>query len=259
MNIKTSILLTIAIVSTLVVFLFVDPIPQWPEYHDFADSRTLFRIANAHNVLSNIGLVVVGVWGVAFVLGESGGATVSDLRVPYLTFFAGLILTGFGSSYYHLDPGSQTLIWDRLPMTIMFMGLFASLIGEFFGARTARRSLLPLLLVGAGSVAWWAWTESIGAGDLRMYALVQFLPPVLLIYMVFAYPAPKHFTPYLAAMLGLYVVAKLGEEFDAEIYASLGMTSGHALKHLVSAAASGSILLMLYRRRSLNDSGASTA
>jgi hypothetical protein len=258
MNVKNSILIAIVLVSIAATFLFVEPIPQWPEYHDFADGRTLLRVVNAHNVLSNLGLIIVGAWGLLFMLRESGKRTVRDLWLPYMTYFVGLILTGLGSAYYHHEPGSETLIWDRLPMTIMFMGLFTTIIGEIISPRTGNKLLAPLLVVGIASVLWWAWTESIGAGDLRMYALVQFLPPVLVVFMLFAYPRPLHYVPYIVGTLGLYVVAKLGEEFDVQIYQALHV-SGHALKHLVSALASGCILLMLYRRRSLHEADASTA
>lgn len=252
MSAKESALIGIALVSLAAMFLFVEPIPQWPEYHVFADGRTLFGIVNAHNVLSNLGLIIVGAWGLLFILGESGKRAVRDLWLPYMTYFGGLILTGLGSAYYHHEPGSETLIWDRLPMTIMFMGLFATILGEIISSRIGNKLLWPLLVVGIGSVLWWAWTESIGAGDLRLYALVQFLPPVLVVVMLFAYPRPLHYVPYIVGTLGLYVVAKLCEEFDVQIYQALHGVSGHALKHVVSALASGCILLMLYRRRSLH-------
>jgi hypothetical protein len=257
MHAKKSMLIVIALVSLAVTFGFVEPIPQWPEYHDFADGRTLFGIVNAHNVLSNLGLIIVGAWGLLFMSGESGKRAVRDLWLPYMIYFSGLILTGLGSAYYHHEPGSETLIWDRLPMTIMFMGLFSTIVGEVISSRTGNKLLAPLLLIGVASVLWWAWTESIGAGDLRMYALVQFLPPVLVVFMLFAYPRPLHYVPYIVATLGFYVVAKLCEEFDVQVYQALHV-SGHALKHLVSALASGCILLMLYRRRGLHESGTST-
>ena len=257
MNTKQSMPIVIALVSSVAMFGFVEPIPQWPEYHDFADGRTLFGIVNTHNVLSNLGLIIVGAWGLLFMMGESGKRVVRDLWLPYLAYFAGLILTGLGSAYYHHDPGSETLIWDRLPMTIMFMGLFSTILGEIISSRTGNKLLAPLLVVGIASVIWWAWTESIGAGDLRMYALVQFLPPVLVVFMLFAYPRPLHYVPYIVGTLGLYVGAKLCEEFDVQVYQALHV-SGHALKHLVSALASGCILLMLYRRRSLHESGTPT-
>ncbi|NOX69382.1 MAG: alkaline phytoceramidase [Gammaproteobacteria bacterium] len=248
MRSKTKVLLVIAFLPVVLVFLLVDPIPQWPEYHQFVDGRTLLGLANAHNVISNLGLLIVGAWGTLFALTQSGKAATGTLQVLYLTFFVGLILTGLGSAYYHYSPGSKTLIWDRLPMTIMFMGLFSSIIGELADSRVAHRLLVPLLVVGVGSVLWWAWTETVGAGDLRLYAVVQFVPPVLIVFMLLAFPTPRRYAPYIVGTLLLYVLAKLCEEFDAGIYSLLGGISGHSLKHWVSAAASGSILLMLIRR-----------
>jgi hypothetical protein len=249
MRSKTKGLLAITFLPVVLVALLVDPIPQWPGYHQFVDGRTLLGLANAHNVISNLGLLVVGAWGTMFVMTQSGKTATGKLQILYLVFFVGLILTGLGSAYYHHAPGSQTLIWDRLPMTIMFMGLFTSIIGEILDPRVAHRLLVPLLIIGIGSVLWWAWTESIGAGDLRLYALVQFLPPVLIIFMLLAYPTPRHYVLYIVGTLLLYVLAKLFEEFDEKIYMLLGGISGHSLKHWVSAAASGSVLLMLVRRR----------
>ncbi len=255
MTSRTKILLAIAALPVVFVFLFVDPIPQWPEYHQFADRRTLFGVPNAHNVISNVGLLIVGAWGTIFILTPRGRTAGGELRAPYSVFFFGLILTALGSGYYHYAPGSPTLIWDRLPMTIMFMGLFASITGEIINPRVARRLLLPLLTVGIGSVLWWAWTESIGAGDLRLYALVQFVPPVLIIFMLIAYPSPAHFVPYIVGVLLLYLLAKLCEQFDGQIFRVLGEVSGHALKHWVSAAASASILLLLSGRARRREAG----
>ena len=143
MNTKTKILYAIALSPIVLVFLFVDPIPQWPEYHQFVDGRTMLGISNAHNVLSNIGLLIIGIWGALFVQSEVGKSAAAALLTLYRVFFVGLILTALGSAYYHYAPGSETLIWDRLPMTIMFMGLFTSIIGEMMDARAAHRLLLP--------------------------------------------------------------------------------------------------------------------
>lgn len=249
MTSRERVLSGVALLVIGAVFLIADPVPQWPEYHEFADGRTMLGIRNAQNVLSNAGFVIVGAWGVLFLLGRAGTAAAGQLRGPYVVFFAGLILTAFGSGYYHLAPSNPTLIWDRLPMTIMFMGLFASIIGELVGPRTAIRLLLPLLTVGFASVIWWAVSESLGAGDLRAYGLVQFLPFALTMLMLFLYAAPPNYVAYILGLLGLYGVAKLCEAFDLEIYQSLGWISGHALKHLVSAGATACILVMLYRRR----------
>lgn len=200
------------------LLIFVDRVPQWPEYHDFADHRSFLGIPNAHNVISNMGFLIIGAWGSLFVLSRSGRAATGRLNAAYLAFFVGVFLTALGSAYYHYQPDNQTLVWDRLPMTVMFMGLFVAVMGELISPRAATSLLLPLLVAGVASVLWWAWTESVGAGDLRFYGLVQFLPFVLIPLMLVMYPA-------------------LG-----------GVVGGHALKHLAGAAATACVLSMLYRR-----------
>ena len=161
--------------------------------------------------------------------------------------------TGFSTSgcmihRQSITRGSQTLIWDRLPMTIMFMGMFTSIIGELVDARAANRMLVPMLIAGAGSVFWWSWTESLGVGDLRPYAIVQFVPPMLILFMLLAYPAPRHYVSFIVGIILLYGLAKICEAFDGRIYDSLRGVSGHTLKHWISALASGCMLMMLIRR-----------
>ena len=46
-----------------------------------------------------------------------------------------IFLTGFGSSYYQWNPNDNTLFWDRLPMTLCFMAIFAAALEERANAR----------------------------------------------------------------------------------------------------------------------------
>ena len=64
---------------------------------------------------------------------------------PYLTLFEGVALTALGSGYYHLAPDNARLVWDRLPMTIGFMGLLAAVLAERVSVPVARRLFVPLL------------------------------------------------------------------------------------------------------------------
>lgn len=68
----------------------------------------------------------------AFLFGKSNHGQFLDPRErwPYVLVFVGLVLTAFGSAYYHLAPDNARLVWDRLPMTIVFMPLVAALIAE---------------------------------------------------------------------------------------------------------------------------------
>jgi hypothetical protein len=242
-----AVLSAIALV-VIAVFLFVAPIPQDPAYHAFADGRTLFGIANFWNVASNLPFLVVGAWGVAYVLRHGDAVCLPGLELAYIVFFSGVFLTAFGSAYYHLVPANDSLAWDRLPMTIGFAGLFAVIVGEYVSPRSGRLLVIPLLLVGIVSVEYWIWTESRDAGDLRLYALVQFLPMLMTPFILAMYKPVIGSSRYFWGMLGCYALSKVVEFLDVTIFAAGNALSGHSLKHLFAAAATAMVLLGLMRR-----------
>jgi len=236
--------LSLAIVFSIAL---LNPLPQDPGYHQFADTRSVAGIPNAWNVLTNLPFVLVGLAGLWTVITlRRAGADL--LFWPYLATFAGATLTGFGSAWYHLAPDNESLFWDRLPMTIAFMGFFSSVLGELVNRRLATRWLGPLLLVGAGSVGYWLATERLGHGDLRPYALVQFLPLLIMPLMLLFYPRPRRYTPYLIALFGFYLASKMLEMQDAQMFGMGGLVGGHALKHLAAAAGLACLQPMLHAR-----------
>lgn len=238
-------------VALVVLFLFTSPVPQDPAYHEFADGRTILSIANFWNVMSNLPFLVIGLWGMAFVFRHSHAVCLPGLELAYVVFFSGIFLTAFGSGYYHLDPANDPLIWDRLPMTIGFAGLFAIIIGEFVSPRIGRAVVVPLLLVGIASVEYWAWTETNGVGDLRPYAVVQFLPMMLLPVILLVYKPAIGTARVFWIMLLFYVLAKLAEQLDEHILAVGGFISGHSLKHVFAAMTPATLLYELLQRRAL--------
>lgn len=237
------------VLIVVAMFLFVAPIPQDPAYHAFADGRTLLGIANFWNVVSNLPFLLVGAWGVAYVMRHGHAVCLPGLELAYIVFFSGVFLTAFGSAYYHLTPANDPLAWDRLPMTIGFAGLFAVIVGEYLSPRVGRVLVVPLLLIGIGSVEYWIWSESRGMGDLRLYALVQFLPMLLLPFILALYKPAIGSSKYFWGMLGFYALSKIVELLDVTIYAAGNLISGHSLKHLFAAAATAMVLLGLTRRR----------
>lgn len=224
---------------------------QDPAYLHFVDERALLGVANGLNVLSNAAFAVVGVAGLAVLL--RGGTAWRDARErwPWLVFFAGVTLTSLGSAWFHLAPTMESLVWDRLPMAVGFMGLLSALVAERIDARAGLRLLAPLVALGLGSVLYWHLTERAGAGDLRPYLFVQFFPlaAVPLVLVLF----PRVYTgslDYLLALLA-YLLAKAAEVADGPVLAAGGVLSGHTLKHLLAAAGIGVLARMLARRRLL--------
>ena len=222
------------------VALRLPPIPQDPAYHAFADRRTLLGIPNALNVLSNLPFVAVGFVGLRLVVAATGGAAWE--RAAFLVLFAGVLLTGAGSGYYHLAPSTPALFWDRLPMTLAFMSLCALTLGERASPR-AGPWLLPLCLAaGLGSVVHWQLGERAEAGDLRLYALVQFFPMLAIPLALALYPRRWLRGADLLIAVGVYALAKVFEALDPQIFALGGIVSGHTLKHLAAAGAAAWLL-----------------
>ena len=237
---------TLALCAAAVLF----PRTAQPQsYHDFADQRAWLGIGNFGDVSSNAAFAVAGTLGLLFLLRPGSGQFLGQReRWPYVCVFLGLLLTAFGSAYYHLAPDNGRLVWDRLPMTIAFMGLVATLIAERISV-TAGVYLLPfLLLIGASSVAWWWRTETIGAGDLRFYAAVQIYAVLVLPVLLLLPPRYTRSADFLV-VFGFYVVAKIFEIADHQVFSLTGrIVSGHTLKHLAAGAAGLWILRMLRNR-----------
>jgi hypothetical protein len=225
-------------VSILALMLFVPPIPQPQTYHRFADERTLLGIPNFWNVVSNLPFVLVGTMGLYRVRGNWAAST----------FFLGVFLTGFGSSYYHWYPNDIGLFWDRLPMSVAFMAALAYVVEERIDERVGQMLLWPLILLGIVSLLVWIKTD-----DLRLYGWVQFFPCVVLPLMFWLF-APKYSgTAYWFAAAGFYLLAKVLEYADFSVHAATGhMMSGHALKHVAAAGATYMVYLAFTRRQAIH-------
>jgi hypothetical protein len=247
-------LLVALLIVVVAVVLTLEPIPQDPNYHLFADSRAFLRIPNFNDVVSNLGFALAGVTGVLVVLGgaRAGIFTHAPDAWPYLTFFVGIALVSLGSAYYHLAPSNERLFWDRLPMAVGFMSISAAVVADRIDGRAGNGwLLLAMVAVGVGSLVYWYWTESLGRGDLRFYVLVQFYPMIALPLIIGLFPRYRYTAGrYVAWMVLWYGLAKLFEYLDAEIFEILDYTvSGHTLKHLAAAMAPIVIVRMLISRR----------
>jgi hypothetical protein len=252
MSLMTKVLLLLGLAGLPVLLLLVVPPfaqPVW--YHDFADQRCLLHVPHFLNVVSSLPFLVVGTWGLGFLARcrpEDKFLDPQD-RWFYGVFFAAVALTGLGSAYYHSQPNNDRLLWDRLPLAMAFMALFAMIVAERIHHRAGIWLFLPLVLLGGGSVVYWHVTESWGQGDLRPYLLVQLYPLVAIPLLLVLLPARFTRTQDLFAALLCYVIAKGLELLDRQVYSQGQIVSGHTLKHLMAAMAPYFILHMLQRRQ----------
>lgn len=244
---KTYILLAITALAILSLF-FINPIPQDPEYHHFADQRTMFSIPNFLNVFSNIFFVITGFLG----LSSLSGKEKDSFKFHLLFFlFLGILLTGLGSAWYHLHPDNNTLVWDRIPMTIVFNSLMCFILFQRINPATSKIIYFPFLIAGILSVLYWKHTEAVGQGDLRFYAFFQFLPLILIPVILLLFPGAKKSTVQFILIAAFYVAAKICEHKDATVFSiSNHLISGHSLKHIFASASTFIIYRLIKTKES---------
>ena len=136
----------------------------------------------------------------------------------------------FVTQYAYRYRTNETLIWDRLPMTIGFMSIFVIQCVERLGSHCSTM-LYPLTILGAFSVYWWHFSQ-----DLRLYVFVQFFPLISMPILVAGFPAQYTRGDLPLVALGFYIACKIVELKDREIFTLTGkIVSGHTLKHLLAA------------------------
>ncbi len=216
----------------LLAALLAPHTPQDPAYHRFADTRAWLGVPNAADSLSNLAFVGVGLWGLL-----ASRPWPSPLGAFAVVFFAGLVLTGLGSFWYHLAPDDGGLAWDRYGMTIAFAGVLGMAAAQKVGPRAGLALGGLTLVLGPASVLWWQWS-----GNLTPYGVLQFGGMGLVLWLLFLRSHGSG--PNWAALIGAYALAKAFELQDAEVFALTGqLVSGHTLKHLAAACAGLAVIL----------------
>lgn len=225
----------------------VGPVSQSPAYHNLSDHRIVFGVPNFFNVLSNAPFFIIGFTGLFLVNRTSAP---KPIKLVYCFLYLGITLVSFGSAYYHLNPNNDTLVWDRIPMTVVFMSLTAATVSEFISHKAGIYLLFPLIILGVGSVLYWHYTELQNKGDLRLYGFVQFYPMLFipLVIILFSKTRKNNGVKELIWVVIWYAIAKVFEYFDAQIYSAGRIISGHSLKHL-AAAVSTWYLVLLFRNK----------
>ncbi|HET9836663.1 MAG TPA: hypothetical protein VFR84_00415 [Candidatus Angelobacter sp.] len=216
--------------GAVITALLIQPVAQPQAYHHFADQRGFFGVSHAFDVLSNVAFLVPGMLGLWFVL-RAGQTLDAGTRWALAILFLGLVLTAFGSAYYHVAPDDQRLVFDRMPITIVLAGCISTLVTDRFGGAIAW-SAAALVAVGLWTVHHWTAT-----GDLRWYGLYQGLAFVFAAMLLLLFPSRNHATPAIAIALLGNIAAKILELLDRPIYSLGGIVSGHTLKHLAAGLA----------------------
>ena len=231
-----------AIVVLVTLALLLPPIAQDPQYHLFADQRSWLGVPRAADVLSNLAFVAVGLLGAITLLSPRRLPLRSATATSLWCVAAGFVLTGVGSAWYHSQPNDATLLWDRLPMTLVLAGVISAAIAERIGEQVAIMALAVLLIAGVASVIYWR-----SIGNLTPYAVLQFggfAACIVLLALTRSGDDPLAWW----WIVGWYCLAKVFELADQHVWqATGGIVAGHTIKHVAAAAAGAAIFYPLRR------------
>jgi len=241
-----------------IVLIFLPAIPQPPEFHKFADMRKFLGIPNFFDVISNILFMAACLYGLKLLFDPRDGVERAKFEfgsevIAYAVFFIAAGLTCVGSIWYHLWPSNFTLVWDRLPMTLLFSSFLVIVISERLHRKGGLILLAPLIAIGIFSIWQWYQSELAGHGDLRLYLAVQFMPFLLVLYMLFFLPSRYSRSSRFGWILLIYALAKAAELFDHQVFdLTQQWVSGHTIKHILAALAVFALAEMLRCRIPIN-------
>lgn len=233
-------IVVIAIAGLAALATFGPHVPPLAAYHQFADTRPAFAIANAADVLSNIAFLIAGLLG-AWALHRLPHRSLSNMqRAMTALFFAGLVITSACSAWYHLRPDDVRLVADRSGMAIAFSGLLGLAVADRVSERASALVGLLVLLCAP-----WAIGQA-AHGELLPWATLQFGGMALLLVLAVQAPRAHALQVNWLALIAIYAAAKVCEMHDAAIFTATGaLLSGHTLKHLLAACAAWPVIVAL--------------
>lgn len=235
---KTEAVLLLAFTALLGVALLAPAMAQSVHQHAFADTRALWGVLYAMDVLSNLPFALMALAGI-WLLWRLPTRSISNMqRAMALLFFGSLVLVAVGSSAYHLEPNDATLALDRYCMALAFAGLLGMAAAGHVSERAG--ATLGLALLALGPLAVHAWSIS---GNVMPWAVLQFGGMALLWWLAMLRRRDGALRVDWALVLLAYGAAKLLELNDHAIYHLSGeLVSGHSLKHVVAALAAWPVL-----------------
>lgn len=209
--------------------------------HPFVDARTFWGIPNTLDVLSNVPLSLAGLWGL---LALRGRVLPVATRSAAQVFFAGLLLTGWGSAVYHWTPDAAGLVVDRLGMAVTFAGALALAVAERVGQPPVPATLWTTLVLAVVSAL-----LPLSHGNVLPWALLQYGGVALVVWCATWRPVDGAIGVRIGALIGWYALAKALELGDAAVFHATGeLVSGHSLKHIAAALAAAPVLAALQRQ-----------
>lgn len=232
--------LTLAMVVGLLAW---GPVPLAASAHQYADQRRWLGLPQAINVIVNLPLLLVGLWGWH---ATRSSAWPLPLRLSWMGFHACVAGGSLIAAAYHVAPGDIAYVLAQIVMSAAFvlltLGMLAERVNTRFGTKPGLAVLVVLAVATAAAFA--AGDGGPGSIDLRPFLLLQLLPVLLIPAGALSLPGTHtHGTDWLL-MLVAYAAAKAFDLADGGIFAATGWVSGHTLMHLSLA---GVAAVLAYR------------
>ena len=106
-------------------------------------------------------------------------------------------------------------------------------------------------------MVYWIVTERQGRGNVMPYVVLQAYAVIVLLKLAAMHPSRYTHGNAIYAVFAGYLLAKVFEHYDRQIFELTGTVSGHTLKHVVAGLAGLPVAYMLWRRRLATPAAAS--
>ena len=207
--------------------------------HRYADARSWLGVPNTVNVLVNLPIFWLAVWGWC---ATRLSAWPRALRLPWQGFHLWVMAAALSSATYHAAPSDALLLASRTCQACAFMllvlGLLAERVDPRFG-HGAACCFASIVVVLTGLAIAQAGRHAHGAIDLRPLVLLEALPVLLIPVAMLGVPNVRTRLSGWLIALAVYAVSKLLGLADASIFGATGWISGHTLMHLGCAMVVG--------------------
>lgn len=235
----TSVILTVKTLSIIIALVGIVAYGLWDhlpavdpsDYFLFSDQERVWGLPHFWNVFSNVIFLYVSLFGF-FLFIKNYHAYDLGLWESFLLLNISIFVTCWGSSYFHLSPSPQTLLWDRLPMAVGFASLFSFVFADRVTDRYVR-VMLPILSALAVTTV---LCIDAGPKDLRPYIILQFGSLLACLYILFFFREGRLSNKLLIISFVMYALAKTCELFDHAVFEYFFL-SGHTLKHFFAGIA----------------------